>query len=135
MTPERAEEGQRGLSRERLVGAALDLIQEEGLEGLTMRALAESLQVKAASLYWHVRDREELLELLAEGILESVRLPSATAAWRPAVLAIAAALAAQVIAHKAASRVLLDPPLSLYPCPTSHARNDTYQTTRHQPTV
>ena len=84
MAPETHDEGQHGLSRGRLVGAALRLIQEEGLEGLSMRALAESLQVKAASLYWHVRDREELLELLAEGILENVRLPHATGAWRPA---------------------------------------------------
>src|SRR5690349_16139343 len=96
MTPEREEEGQRGLSRERLVGAALGLIQEEGLDGLSMRALAESLQVKAASLYWHVRDRDELLELLAEAILDKVRLPRATGGWRPAVLGIAAALEAQV---------------------------------------
>ena len=38
------------LSRERLVQAALDLIQHDGLEALTMRALGESLSVKAASL-------------------------------------------------------------------------------------
>jgi len=57
------DERQQGLTRERLVGAALDLIGEEGLEGLSMRALADRLQVKAASLYWHVRDRRELLEL------------------------------------------------------------------------
>ncbi len=107
------EEGQRGLSRERLVDAALDLIQEEGLEGLSMRALAESLQVKAASLYWHVRDRDELLELLAEGILENVRLPRAAGAWRPSVLGIAAALEAQVAAQKDASRVLLESPDAL----------------------
>src|SRR5207248_9362598 len=113
MAPETHDEGQHGLARERLVGAALRLIQEEGLEGLSMRALAESLQVKAASLYWHVRDREELLELLAEGILENVRLPHATGAWRPAVLGIASALEARVAAQKDASRVLLESPGAL----------------------
>jgi len=49
------DERQQGLTRERLVGAALDLIGEEGLEGLSMRALADRLQVKAASLYWPSR--------------------------------------------------------------------------------
>src|SRR6266700_1261838 len=63
LSPE--EEKQRGgLSRERLVAAALELIHEEGIEALSMRGLADRLEVKAASLYWHVRDRRELLELL-----------------------------------------------------------------------
>ena len=60
MAPE--DERQQGLTRERLVSAALELIGEEGIEGLSMRALADRLEVKAASLYWHVRDRRELLE-------------------------------------------------------------------------
>src|SRR4029077_7430561 len=68
-------EEQKGLTRERLVEAALELIDKQGLEGLSMRALAERLQVKAASLYWHVRDRDELLGLLADAILESVSRP------------------------------------------------------------
>ncbi len=62
-----------GLSRSRLVAEALGLVQEGGLEALSMRGLADRLNVKAASLYWHVRDRRELLELLAESILETVR--------------------------------------------------------------
>jgi TetR/AcrR family transcriptional regulator, tetracycline repressor protein len=125
MTPEREEEAQRGLSRERLVDSALGLIQEEGLEGLSMRALAESLRVKAASLYWHVRDRDELLELLAEAILEKVRLPSTGGGWRPAVQAIAAALEVQVAAQKDASRVLLEAPDVL-------DRSDTFSALRTQ---
>src|SRR5260370_42167586 len=62
-----------GLSRSRLAAEALALIQEEGLEALSMRGLADRLNVKAASLYWHLRDRRELLELLAESILQTVR--------------------------------------------------------------
>ena len=111
MGPE--EERQQGLTRERLVGAALDLIGAEGLDGLSMRALADRLQVKAASLYWHVRDRRELLELLAESILESVRRPPGGAAWRPAVLDAASALGERVAAQKDASRILLEVPDSL----------------------
>src|SRR5258708_30809587 len=72
-----------GLSRARLVAEALGLVQEEGLEALSMRALADRLHVKAASLYWHVRDRRELLELLAESILDGVPAPRAEG-WRGA---------------------------------------------------
>src|SRR4030088_2143916 len=84
MSPE--EERQRGLTRERLVEAALELINQEGLDALSMRALADRLDVKAASLYWHVRDRRELLELLAESILETVRPARGRSDWRSAVL-------------------------------------------------
>ena len=82
-----------GLSRARLVAEALGLVQEDGLEALSMRGLADRLHVKAASLYWHVRDRRELLELLAESILDGV--PSAwISGWREGVLRTAAAAAA-----------------------------------------
>jgi TetR/AcrR family tetracycline transcriptional repressor len=101
------------LTRERLVDAALALIGEEGLEGLSMRALAERLQVKAASLYWHVRDRRELVELLAESILEPVEQPRAGVGWRKAVLDISAALGQTVAAQKDADRILLEVPEAL----------------------
>jgi TetR/AcrR family tetracycline transcriptional repressor len=107
------EERQQGLTRERLVGAALELIGDDGLEGLSMRALAERLQVKAASLYWHVRDRRELLELLAESILDTVRPVRGRPEWRPAVLDAAAALRERVATQKDASRILLEVPDSL----------------------
>lgn len=111
MSPD--EERQQGLTRERLVGAALDLIGEEGLDGLSMRALADRLEVKAASLYWHVRDRRELLELLAESILETVRPARGRSGWRTSVLDAAAALSERVAAQKDANRILLEVPDSL----------------------
>jgi len=117
LSPE--EERQQGLTRERLVGAALELIGEEGLEGLSMRALADRLEVKAASLYWHVRDRRELLELLAESILDTVAPPRRGSQWRPAVLDAAAALGKRVGAQKDANRILLEVPDSLAGSPTS----------------
>jgi AcrR family transcriptional regulator len=109
----RDDQRQQGLTRERLVGAALDLIGEEGLERLSMRALADRLEVKAASLYWHVRDRRELLELLAESILDTVRPARGGSGWRTAVLDAAAALRDRVAAQKDANRILLEVPESL----------------------
>lgn len=111
MSPE--QDRQEGLTRERLVEAALELTSEEGLDGLSMRALAERLKVKAASLYWHVRDRRELLELLAEAILDKVRPARRHADWRAAVLDAGAALAEQVAAQKDAGRILLEVPDAL----------------------
>lgn len=112
MSPD--EERQRtGLTRERLVAAALGLVNEEGLEALSMRALAERLEVRAASLYWHVRDRQELLDLLAESILENVPRPRARGTWRQRVVATADALRGGVAKQKDASRILLEVPQAL----------------------
>jgi TetR/AcrR family tetracycline transcriptional repressor len=123
LSPE--EEKQRGLTRERLVAAALELIHREGLEALSMRALADELEVKAASLYWHVRDRRELMELLAESILQTVPQPRRRSAWREGVLAAADALRRRVSAQKDANRVLLEVPEAL-------ERSDTFADVKAQ---
>ena len=111
MSPE--EEKQRGLTRERLVDAALTLVNAEGLDSLSMRALADRLEVKAASLYWHVRDRRELVELLAESILEGVPRPRRGGGWRPSAVATAEALRRRVSAQQDATRILLEVPEAL----------------------
>jgi len=111
LSPE--EERRRGLTRQRLVGAALDLINEEGLDGLSMRALADRLEVKAASLYWHVRDRRELIELLAESILDTVRPVRGSSGWRSAFTDAEAALKERVARQKDADRILLEVPDAL----------------------
>ena len=98
------------MTRERLVRAALELVQDEGLDGLSMRALAERLEVKAASLYWHVRDRRELLELLAEALLDGVPMPAASAGWRKAVAQASAAVAERVGSQKDGARIVLEAP-------------------------
>lgn len=118
MSPE--EERPRGLTRERLVEAALDLIHENGLEALSMRALADRLEVKAASLYWHVRDRRELLELLAGPILDGAGRPHRDGGWRQSVVAIGEALRRRVSAQNDAGRILLEVPESL-------TRSDTFR--------
>ncbi len=102
-----------GLSRARLVSAALTLIQDEGLEALSMRSLADRLNVKAASLYWHVRDRRELVELLADSILATVPATHRPAGWRQAVLDAGLALSNRVAAQKDADRILLEVPDAL----------------------
>lgn len=118
------EEERQALTRERLVEAALAWIREEGLDGLSMRALADQLAVKAASLYWHVRDRRELVELLAEGILASVRPPRSSAGWREGVLETAAALGRRIAATKDADRILLEVPEAI-------RRSDVYAQLKH----
>lgn len=53
------------LSKQSIVLAALDLLDKVGLDGLTVRALAGALNVQAPALYWHVRDKQHLLDEMA----------------------------------------------------------------------
>ncbi|MBO4253914.1 TetR/AcrR family transcriptional regulator [Streptomyces griseorubiginosus] len=53
------------LDRKRVADTALKLLNEGGLEGLTLRAIARELDVKAPALYWHFKDKQALLDEMA----------------------------------------------------------------------
>lgn len=57
------------LSREKIVDAALVLLEREGIQGVSMRKLAQELDAGAATLYWHVGDKEQLLGLMLDRIV------------------------------------------------------------------
>lgn len=63
------------LTRESIVDAALRVLDRDGMEGLSMRRVGEELGTGAASLYWHVRNKEELFQLLFERVTGEVELP------------------------------------------------------------
>ncbi|WP_329272147.1 TetR/AcrR family transcriptional regulator C-terminal domain-containing protein [Streptomyces sp. NBC_01451] len=66
--PERRPErpGRRApLDRKRVADTALRLLGEVGLDGLTLRAIAKELDVKAPALYWHFKDKQALLDEMA----------------------------------------------------------------------
>lgn len=72
------------LSREIIARAALDTVDEHGPDGLTMRALADRLGVKAASLYNHVGGKDELIDALAELVNAEIDLTPLAAGAAPA---------------------------------------------------
>src|SRR5690348_7113452 len=76
MRPTRQPQGQRpSLSREQIVRAAIELADDEGLEALTMRRLATKLGAGAMSLYWHIPNKEDLLDLMLDAAFGEVALP------------------------------------------------------------
>jgi AcrR family transcriptional regulator len=100
------------MDRTLVVTAALDLLGREGLDALSMRTLADRLGVKAASLYWHVRDRRELLELVAAAILAEVAVRRG-GDWRAAAIGICASLEGVLGRRRDGYRVLLEVPGAL----------------------
>jgi AcrR family transcriptional regulator len=57
------------LERVRVVTVALELLNEVGYEGLTLRRLADKLGVKAAALYWHFENKQDLIDQVAIRII------------------------------------------------------------------
>ena len=94
------------LDRDRLIAVALELLDEVGLDGLSMRRLADRLGVTAASLYWYVQDKNELLALLADAISAEVPLPTSSRLWRTELEEGARSLRQIARSHRDAARVL-----------------------------
>jgi AcrR family transcriptional regulator len=58
------------LSRQRIVATAIELLDAQGLDGLTMRRLADRLGSGVMSLYWHVDSKEDVFDLALDSVLE-----------------------------------------------------------------
>jgi TetR/AcrR family tetracycline transcriptional repressor len=66
----RPKKGEATLTLDKIIDAAWDLVDREGLKGLSTRSLAATLNVKSPALYWHFKSKDELQSLMAERILE-----------------------------------------------------------------
>lgn len=95
------------LSRARILKAALELVDLDGLEALTMRRVAEQLKVDPMSLYNHVDGKEALLDGIAEALWDEVQLPSGGTEWRDALRGFATALRGMAHAHPHAYPLLM----------------------------
>jgi TetR/AcrR family tetracycline transcriptional repressor len=67
------------LDIDQIVRTALELLDQVGLEGLSMRNLADRLGMRATTLYWYIRDKHELLSMLAEAIRAEIQAPDPNA--------------------------------------------------------
>jgi len=93
--PPRSEEP---LSLQRIVATAVELLDADGLDGLTMRKLADRLGAGAMSLYWHVGNKEAVLDLALDAVLE-YRGEAGAADWRAEVLLMLEDWRASMLRH------------------------------------
>lgn len=100
-TRPRKERDQQPLSRERIVAEAVALLDAEGLDALSMRQLGTRLSAGATSLYRHVANRDELIELVVDHVYGEIEVPDPPAAahWRAAVDACAHSMRAMILRH------------------------------------
>lgn len=79
--------------------AALRIVDENGLDALSMRSLASSLGTGPMTLYNYYRDRDELNTLLVEAVLSEVALPGEQEDWRDETKAILYGMWRAISAH------------------------------------
>jgi TetR/AcrR family tetracycline transcriptional repressor len=100
------------LSRKRILEAALRLVDRHGLEALTMRSLGTALGVEAMALYYHVPDKNALLDGLVELLVAGLAIPEpGTAEWTDVLRAIYRGFRARLKAHPNLLPVLTSKPL------------------------
>ena len=77
MATRRSRSGDRErLSRDTIVAGAIALADAEGLDAVTIRRIANDHEVTPMALYWHFKDKGELLDGIAERLFADVRLPA-----------------------------------------------------------
>ncbi|MFI5858706.1 TetR/AcrR family transcriptional regulator [Streptomyces parvulus] len=96
------------LDRRRVADTALRLLNETGLEGLTLRAIARELDVKAPALYWHFKDKQALLDEMATEMYR--RMVAGTPldpadTWRERLLRTNRGLRASLLGYRDGARV------------------------------
>lgn len=95
-----------GLSDRRIAEEALRLIDDEGLDGLSMRKLAQRLGAAPMSLYTHVADRQALLEAVTQLLLAEIEAPEDDLGWRQTIRVIMRSIRAAGLRHPNAAPLL-----------------------------
>ncbi|WP_214409184.1 TetR/AcrR family transcriptional regulator [Sphaerisporangium fuscum] len=89
-----------------VVAVARELLRDEGVERLSMRRLAARLGVDVSSLYWHVRNKDALLDLLADDLMAGARPPDPGLPWREQLEAVALEFRRLLLAHRDAAKIV-----------------------------
>ncbi|GGY91971.1 TetR/AcrR family transcriptional regulator C-terminal domain-containing protein [Streptomyces poonensis] len=96
------------LDRKRVADTALKLLNEVGLEGLTLRAIARELDVKAPALYWHFKDKQALLDEMATEMYRRMIAGTPTGpdgTWQERLLTAGRGLRTALLGYRDGARV------------------------------
>ena len=94
------------LSKERVLGAAVALADAQGVEGLSMRKLAQELGVVPMALYKHVANKDELLDAMVDVVVGEIDPPAGGTDWKTAMRRRVLSARGALLRHPWASRVM-----------------------------
>jgi TetR/AcrR family tetracycline transcriptional repressor len=96
------------LSRDAIVEAALRVVDEEGLEATSMRRVADELGAAPSALYWHVRNKHELLQFVFDRVVGEIELPPPEPEhWQEQARTVAREMRRVLTSHRDIARVSL----------------------------
>jgi AcrR family transcriptional regulator len=94
------------LSRKAIVDAAIRILDVDGLDGFTMRRVAEALGTGPTSLYWHVGSKDGLLDLVFEEVIGEQDIPDADPRrWQEQLKDVARMMRATILRHRDIVRI------------------------------
>src|SRR5580698_3727118 len=101
------------LSRETIAAAALEIADKEGFDSVSMRRVAQELNVGTLSLYYYVKTKDDLIALMDDALMGETLLPSLPKGWKRAIVEIARRTHALYIRHPWALSAMLSAPPGL----------------------
>lgn len=107
--PQRASKRRRDpITREAIVATAIRVLDQEGLDGLSMRRIADELETGAASLYWHVGSKDGLLDLVFDHVIGEQEVPDPDPEnWQEQLKQVARNQRATILLHRDIIRISL----------------------------
>jgi AcrR family transcriptional regulator len=100
-----------GLNRQRVVAAALDIVDRDGVDGLTMRALGRDLGVDPMAAYYHVPNKEAILDGVVEAVWAELELPEpSNESWQTQLAEVARSIRTTLSRHPNALPIMATRP-------------------------
>src|ERR1700720_3954454 len=101
------------LTREKIASVALAIADQEGFEAVSMRRVAQELEVGTMSLYYYVKTKDDLIAVMDDALMSEALLPSLPKGWQRATMEIAKRTHAAFIRHPWALAAMLSAPPGL----------------------
>ncbi|HEY7132687.1 MAG TPA: TetR/AcrR family transcriptional regulator [Candidatus Limnocylindrales bacterium] len=98
------------LTRDRVLQAAVELADRDGIDAVSMRKLGQELGVEAMALYRHVRDKDDILDGVVDRVVAEIELPEPDPDWRAAMRGLSLAARDVMLRHPWAPPVIVEQP-------------------------
>ncbi len=93
-----------------IIQSALELLQERGIKKLSIRNVAEKVNIKGASLYWHIKNKNELLSLISDEICKDVHYPDEHETWDRQIIELTSQYREALLKVRDSAYVLMETP-------------------------
>jgi AcrR family transcriptional regulator len=94
------------LTRARVLDAAIELADRDGIDAVSMRRLGQELGVEAMSLYTHVKNKDDLLDGMADAVVARIPLGRRTTGWHESLRATILGARAEMLRHPWVARIV-----------------------------